>query len=101
MIRTIPIFAVLFAVSSVFANENLTHDSRQMFIATTGRIISINPAARTIRVRAFTVVTTSDTVFQDGADPLRFDDFKAGEMISIHGVLKGSTLVASRVAKWS
>src|SRR5262245_54573924 len=49
----------------------------------------------------FTVVVTNDTVFQDGSDPLRLEDFKAGETISIHGVLHGSTLTASRIAKWS
>ena len=48
----------------------------------------------------FTVVTMGDTIFQDGADAIRFEDFKRGETISVHGVLKGMTLTASRLAKW-
>jgi hypothetical protein len=48
----------------------------------------------------YTIVTTNDTVFQDGAASIRFDDFKNGETISVHGVLSGSTLTASRLAKW-
>lgn len=48
----------------------------------------------------YTVVTTSETAFQDGIDCLRFEDFKSGETISIHGVLSGKTLTATRVAKW-
>lgn len=48
----------------------------------------------------YTVVTTSETAFQDGIDALRFEDFKSGETISIHGVLSGKTLTATRVAKW-
>jgi hypothetical protein len=48
----------------------------------------------------YTVVTTRDTVFEDGGDSIRFEDFKNGETISIHGLLKGTTLTASRVAKW-
>jgi uncharacterized protein DUF5666 len=48
----------------------------------------------------YTVVTTDDTIYQDGADSIRFEDFKNGEMISIHGSLNGSTLTATRIAKW-
>jgi hypothetical protein len=48
----------------------------------------------------FTVVTTGDTTFQDGADALQFEDFKRGETISIHGVRSGRVVTASRVAKW-
>jgi hypothetical protein len=48
----------------------------------------------------YIVVTTCDTLFQDGSDPIRFEDFKVGETISIHGVLKDTTLTASRLAKW-
>ncbi len=93
-------------------------------IATTGRIISINARERTMRVSGllpvridrgdqlkctssvkcadeYTVVTTGDAIFQDGADAIRFEDFKSGETISIHGVLKGMTLMASRLAKWN
>jgi hypothetical protein len=49
----------------------------------------------------YRVVTTSDTTFQNGVDPIRFEDFKTGETISIHGTLSGSTLTASRLAKWN
>jgi hypothetical protein len=49
----------------------------------------------------YTVLTTTDTVFQDGADDIRFEDFKSGETISIHGALKGTTLTAARLAKWN
>jgi hypothetical protein len=48
----------------------------------------------------FMVVTADDTVFQDGVETLRLEDFRAGETISIHGVLSGSTVNASRIAKW-
>jgi hypothetical protein len=49
----------------------------------------------------YIVVVTRDTAIQDGADTIRLEDFKAGETISIHGVLSGTTLTASRIAKWS
>ena len=49
----------------------------------------------------YTVLTTTDTVFQDGADEIQFQDFKSGETVSIHGALKGTTLTASRLAKWN
>ena len=49
----------------------------------------------------YTVVTTGDTLFQDGSDCIPFEDFKAGETISIHGELKGTILTASRLAKWN
>jgi hypothetical protein len=48
----------------------------------------------------YIVVTTGDTVFKDGVDAIHFEDFKSGETISIHGVLKGTTLTAFRLAKW-
>lgn len=48
----------------------------------------------------FLVLTNDDTIFQDGIDPLQLEDFHAGETISIHGLLSGSTLRASRIAKW-
>ena len=38
---------------------------------------------------------------EDGGDSIRLEDFKAGETISIHGSLTGTTLTASRIAKWS
>jgi hypothetical protein len=114
-------FAVLFAIS-VFANDGPSRKAKPMFIATTGRIIAIDARARTMTVSGsegsailqlksisrvlsslneFTVVTTADTLFQDGADRIEFVDFKTGETISIHGQLKGSILTASRVAKWN
>lgn len=49
----------------------------------------------------YTVLTTTNTVFQDGADDIRFEDFKSGETVSIHGALKGTTLTATRLAKWN
>src|SRR5262249_50071403 len=48
----------------------------------------------------YIVVTTADTVFQDGADSIQFEEFKGGETVSIHGAFKGTTLTASRLAKW-
>ena len=48
----------------------------------------------------YTVVTTNDTAFEDGSDSIRFEDFKNGEIVSIHGVLSGNTVTASRIAKW-
>jgi hypothetical protein len=48
----------------------------------------------------YTVLTTGDTLFQDGSDSIPFEDFKTGEIISIHGALKGTILTASRLAKW-
>jgi hypothetical protein len=49
----------------------------------------------------YTILTTSDTLFQDGSDSIQFEDFKTGETISIHGELKGTILTASRLAKWN
>jgi len=49
----------------------------------------------------YTVVVTSKTVIQDGADCIRLQDFTQGETISIHGVFNGNTLTASKIAKWS
>jgi hypothetical protein len=113
---------ILAAAISASGNDRPSPEPVQMFIATTGHIISINAEARTMMVRSslhgrhgkthskatpcianldeYTVVTTDDTVFQDGADPIRFEDFKNGETISIHGLFRGATLKASRVAKW-
>src|SRR5262249_4511938 len=48
----------------------------------------------------YTVVVTKDTVFQDGAEDIRFEDFRTGETISIHGVQTGITVTASRIANW-
>ena len=60
------------------------------------------PAADAVNtLDEYTVVINKDTVIQDGGDTIRLEDFKAGETISIHGVLSGTTLTASRIAKWS
>jgi hypothetical protein len=69
-------------------------------IALPGRTSKISPKPDTINPNEFLVVTTDDTLFQDGSDPLQLDDFHVGETISIHGVLNGTTLKASRIAKW-
>jgi predicted lipoprotein len=106
--------AVLLVAMSVFASNRPSHEPGKMFIATTGRIIRINAKTRTMMIRGaeeeaalrnvdlddYIVVTTSGTVFQDGGDNIRFEDFKNGETVSIHGSLKGSVLTASRLAKW-
>ena len=54
----------------------------------------------TNNLEEYTVVITKDTVFQDGSDSVRLEDFRAGEVISIRGALDGSILTASRIAKW-
>ena len=87
-----------------------------MYIATTRRIIAIDTKVRAMNLSSsqgsailqlgskgldeFTVVTTSDTLFQDDAEPLRFEDFSIGDTISVHGRLRGMVLAASRIAKW-
>lgn len=48
----------------------------------------------------YMILTTNDTAFQDGPDSLRFEDFKTGETISVHGELRGAILTATRIAKW-
>lgn len=48
----------------------------------------------------FNVIVTNETVFQDGAETIRFEDFHNGDVISLHGTLKETTLTASRIAKW-
>jgi len=149
----LPVMLVFVAISA-FASDRWNREPHEMFIATTGRIIGIDTAARTIVVRGsegnavpqfsvaqqkssnqtragissavfargskislgtpqlkrasdspnlneYTVVTTHGTLFRDGADPIRFEDFTIGETISIHGFLNGATLKASRLSKWS
>ena len=107
---------LLLAAISLFAQDSPNRKPKPMFIATTGRIVAIDTKARTMTVSnsagpailrlvpsgldEFIVVTTTDTQFQDGADPIRFEDFKLGDTISVHGKLRGSVLKASRVAKW-
>jgi hypothetical protein len=119
MLRIISVTLALLVAMSVFAKDGPNRRAKPMFIATTGRIIAVDARARTMMVSGsggpailqlkstvsssldqFTLVTTSDTLFQDGADPIRFEDFKTGQTISIHGQLKGTILTASRVAKW-
>jgi hypothetical protein len=114
MNRIVSLVVVLLVAISLFATDRVSR--KPMFIATTGRIIKINAKARTMIVQGsaglavrtsdvacrdeYTVVTSSDTIFQDGGDSIRFDDFKNNDMISIQGLLTGTTLTASRVAKW-
>jgi hypothetical protein len=70
-------------------------------IALPGRKPPSKPADNsTNTLEEYTVVTNNDTAFEDGSDSIRFEDFKAGETVSIHGVLSGSTVAASRIAKW-
>lgn len=56
--------------------------------------------SKTSSPNEFMVITTDATVFQDGSDSIRLEDFRSGETVSIHGMLDGSTLKASRIAKW-
>ena len=69
-------------------------------IALPGHASKVSSKPDTINPNEFLVVTTDDTLFQDGSDRLRLEDFRAGETVSIHGVLNGTTLKASRIAKW-
>jgi len=109
MNRIIYAAVVLLAAVSVHGTDRFSGVSAQMSISTTGRITNIDAKARTMKIRAsaipaslneYTLVTTGNTAFQDGADVIRFEDFQAGETISIRGCLNGNTLRASRVAKW-
>jgi hypothetical protein len=61
---------------------------------------SVRPVQDGLIPNEYMVITTDSTLFQDGVDNLRLEDFHSGETISIHGVLSGSTLKASRIAKW-
>ena len=58
-------------------------------------------SSTTPNLNQYVVVITSKTVIQDGAEPMRLEDFSIGETISIHGRYAGNTLIASRIAKWS
>ena len=70
-------------------------------IALPGRKNPSKPANNAINnLDEYIVVTTKDTVFQDGGESIRLEDFRTGENISIHGVLSGSQVTASRIAKW-
>ncbi len=61
-----------------------------------------SPAGSTTpNLNQYMVVITGKTVIQDGAEPMRLEDFTVGETISIHGWYAGNTLTASRIAKWS
>ena len=101
-------FTGLLSIVFLFASEGFAADLDQKPIATTGTIIRIDPSAKALliqasadpRLAAYTVATTSETLFQDGAEFIRFEDFRSGETVSIHGLLQGKTLTASRIAKW-
>jgi hypothetical protein len=105
------------------ASEWCSQDRPPRTIATTARIVTISTTDKTMRVSSslalrngkgdqpkrisgfkntdeYTVIATAHTVFQDGVDRIHFEDFKTGETISIHGLLKGTTLTAFRLAKW-
>ena len=69
-------------------------------IALPGHKTSAKSAADSNNLDDYTVVLTRDTVIQDGSESIRLEDFKTGETISIHGVLSGSTVRATRIAKW-
>ena len=71
-------------------------------ISLPGRTKSVQktPDTKDNNAGEYTVVTTENTSFQDGSETLRFEDFRNGETISIHGVVDGSTVTASRIAKW-
>jgi hypothetical protein len=58
------------------------------------------PAEDGPNLEEYTVVVTEDTVIQDGSDNIRLEDFRTGETISIHGVVNGNIVRASRIAKW-
>jgi hypothetical protein len=57
--------------------------------------------ATTPNLDEYTIVITSKTLIRDGGEPILLEDFAEGEIISIHGVLNGNTLTASRISKWS
>jgi hypothetical protein len=61
---------------------------------------SAKPATYNLPPNEFIVIISDDTIFQDGIDMLRLEDFRTGETISIHGVLNGNSVNASRIAKW-
>lgn len=125
--RQIALAVLLIAAMSLSSTARSDDDSGRMSIATTARIVKVNFKTRTLVVRSsentiarewpvmlpgrititlpakgtdYTVVTTNETAFQDGSDPLKFEDFRSGETISIHGVRNGRTLTATRIAKW-
>jgi len=152
-IKTLIVLAI--GLSAAFAAAAADRDRPAgdgMFLATTGRIVSVDFKNRMLRVRGtdseparnfaqskprlsspvitlpgglsihipvrverpapkttagtpnldeYTVVITSKTLIQDGGETIRLEDFGEGEIISIHGVLNGNTLTASRISKWS
>jgi hypothetical protein len=71
-------------------------------IALPGRGKNTSKAAAQVSTNAgeYIVTLTEDTVFHDGGETIRFEDFRSGDVISVHGALAGSTLTASRIAKW-
>jgi len=145
MNRTIFVVVVLLAAMTADASDRFAGKPPNIPISTTGRIITVDPVARTMKIRGsediaahsagdrlagilcsgsikvsfpanlrqarptvnladhlgeYKLVTTGDTIFQDGADSIRFEDFGIGETVSIRGILNESVLTASRVAKW-
>jgi hypothetical protein len=107
MNRIIFVVVVLLASIAANASDRFSSAPSHTLISTTGRIVKMDTNSRTMRIRPshfnlgeYTLATTSDTAFQDGADCIRFEDFNNGETISIRGILNGTILTASRVAKW-
>ena len=100
------------AIRSLASTPEMKQSLRQRFAVTLPGGISLGlpgrmpkPSAKPAgdsanNLEEYTVVFSNTTVFQDGGDAIRVEDFKVGETISIHGVLHGNTLTASRIAKW-
>jgi hypothetical protein len=65
------------------------------------RISNLPRASNTPNLDEYTVIINAKTLIQDGGDPIRLEDFREGETVSIHGVLNGNILTASRLSKWS
>jgi predicted lipoprotein len=107
MNRTVFVVVILLASIAANASDRFSSAPSHTLISTTGRIVKMDTNSRTMRIRPslfntaeYTLATTRETAFQDGADCIRFEDFNNGETISIRGILNGTVLTASRVAKW-
>jgi hypothetical protein len=98
------LFLLTLSVEAAGAADRNHQNSAGVFIATTGRIVNVDVKNKTMRVRepgtTILVLITDETLIQDGSAPIVLDDFTAGEIISIHGRLAGTTVTASRIAKW-